>query len=104
MRRALVSLPDGVWEVVDKELKGKIGEGDSEVIRNVMIAYLTEKGYLLPSKNKPSQINQIADEIEMVDTMINSLAEVLEERGQLNFSDWENRIRKKIAERTSKTQ
>lgn len=104
MRRALVSLPDGVWKVVDEELKGKIGEGDSEVIRNVMIAYLTEKGYLLPSKNQPSQISQIADEIEMVDTMINSLAEVLEERGQLSFSDWENRIRKKIAEKRSTVQ
>ena len=27
-RRALVSLPEGVWEVIDKQLKGKIGNGD----------------------------------------------------------------------------
>ena len=104
MRRALVSLPDGVWKVVDEELKGKIGEGDSEVIRNVMIAYLTEKGYLLPSKNQPSQISQIADEIEMADTMINSLVEIMEEKGQIRFSDWEARIRKKIAEKSSQSQ
>jgi hypothetical protein len=52
MRRALVSLPDGVWNVIDKELKGTIGDGDSEVIRNVVISYLNEKGYLLKPKGK----------------------------------------------------
>jgi hypothetical protein len=34
MRRALVSLPDGVWTIIDTDLKGQIGDGDSEVIRN----------------------------------------------------------------------
>lgn len=99
MRRALVSLPDGVWQIIDKELKGKIGDGDSEVIRNLIIAHLTEKGYLLPNKNKPSQFNQIADEVEMLDTMVDSLVEVLEEKGQIHYSDWEGRIKKKIQER-----
>ncbi len=50
-RRALVSLPDGVWKIIDNELKGQIGDGDSEVIRNIVIAYLTEKGYLLKGIN-----------------------------------------------------
>ena len=49
MRRALVSLPGGVWKVLDKELKGRIGDGDSELIRNLVINRLTEKGYLLPT-------------------------------------------------------
>ena len=43
-RRALFSLPDGVWKIIDNELKSQIGDGDSEVIRNIVIAYLTEKG------------------------------------------------------------
>ncbi len=38
MRMALVSLPDGVWNVIDNDLKGQIGDGDSEVIRNLVIA------------------------------------------------------------------
>jgi metal-responsive CopG/Arc/MetJ family transcriptional regulator len=46
MRRVLVSLPSGVWKIINAELKGTIGESDSEVVRNVMIAYLSEKGYL----------------------------------------------------------
>jgi len=104
LRRALVSLPDGVWKIVDEELKGKIGVGDSEVIRNVMIAYLTEKGYLLPSKSQPNQVMQIADEVEMLDIMVNSLVEVLEEKGQIRYSEWEGRLKKKIRDHASKTQ
>lgn len=46
MKRILVSLPNGIWKIVNKELKGKIGESDSEVVRNLVIAYLSEKGYL----------------------------------------------------------
>jgi metal-responsive CopG/Arc/MetJ family transcriptional regulator len=46
MKRVLVSLPSGVWKIINSELKGTVGESDSEVVRNVMIAYLSEKGYL----------------------------------------------------------
>lgn len=104
MRRALVSLPDGVWKVIDKELKGKLGDGDSEVIRNLVIAHLTEKGYLLPTKSQPSQYAQIGDEVEMLDMMVNSLVEVMEERGQIRYSEWESRLKKKVAERGKKDQ
>jgi hypothetical protein len=37
-RRALVTLPEGLWAIIDAEMKGKIGDGDSEVIRNIVIA------------------------------------------------------------------
>lgn len=46
MKRVLVSLPDGAWKVISTELKGKIGEKDSEIIRNIVIAYLSEQGYM----------------------------------------------------------
>jgi len=42
----LVSILDGAWKIIEKELKGKIGERDSEIIRNIVLAYLSEKGYL----------------------------------------------------------
>lgn len=45
MKRILVSFPEGIHEIL-KELKGKIGESDSEIVRNIVIAYLSEKGYL----------------------------------------------------------
>jgi metal-responsive CopG/Arc/MetJ family transcriptional regulator len=94
-RRALVSLPEGVWKVIDEELKGKIGDGDSEVIRNVVLSYLTERGYLLKPKEQVST-NQIAGELDIHDSMITSLVEVLEEKGQLKYSEWENKVKKKI--------
>lgn len=52
-KRALVTLPEGVWHVID-ELKGILGDGDSEVIRNIVIAHLSEKGILVPTYNIPA--------------------------------------------------
>lgn len=46
MKRALVSLPDGVWEIIDKELRGKLGVKDSEIIRNMVMGWLGQNGYL----------------------------------------------------------
>jgi metal-responsive CopG/Arc/MetJ family transcriptional regulator len=43
MKKILVSLPEGIFSIV-KELKSKIGESDSEVVRNIVIAYLSEQG------------------------------------------------------------
>jgi len=45
MKRVLVSLPEGIKEIID-ELKGKMGESDSEIVRTIVIAYLSEKGFL----------------------------------------------------------
>jgi hypothetical protein len=46
VEKVLVSLPKGVMQILDQELKGKIGTKYSEIIRNIVIAYLSEKGYL----------------------------------------------------------
>ena len=51
MRKVLVSLPEGIFKLV-RELKGKIGESDSEVVRNIVVAYLSEKGYLSKKENE----------------------------------------------------
>lgn len=107
MRRALVSLPDGVWKVIDHELKGQVGDGDSEVIRNVVIAYLTEKGYLMKPKTHIGKVShvgneQIASELDIHDVMIASLAEILEEKGQFNHEEWERRVQKKLHSHTKK--
>lgn len=98
MRRALVSLPEGVWKIIDNELRGQIGDGDSEVIRNLVIAYLTEKGYLLKGKKEEYQVNteHIASELDVHDSMITALTELLEEKGQLNPEEWEKRVQKKL--------
>jgi metal-responsive CopG/Arc/MetJ family transcriptional regulator len=45
MEKILVSLPEGIFNTVH-ELKGKLGESDSEVVRTMVISFLSEKGYL----------------------------------------------------------
>jgi hypothetical protein len=102
-RRGLVTLPDGVWETIDTELKGKLGDEDGEVIRNIVIAYLSEKGYLMrPKVGNPNAgelpATQIASELEAHNTMLEAFAEELEEKGILNYSEWQGRVKKKLAE------
>jgi len=95
-RRALVTLPEGVWEVIDKQLKGKIGNGDSEVIRNIVIAYLMERDYLMKPKEKSATMDQVAGELDIHDAMITSLVELLERKGILKQEEWEQNIKKQV--------
>jgi len=45
MKKVLVSLPEGIFDLI-QELKGKFGESDSEIVRTIVISFLSEKGYL----------------------------------------------------------
>jgi len=45
VERVLVSLPKGIKKIIS-ELKGKLGESESEIIRTIVIAYLSEKGFI----------------------------------------------------------
>lgn len=44
--RTLVSLPQGIDNILEDDLMGTIGDTKSEIIRNIVISYLSEKGYL----------------------------------------------------------
>ena len=44
MKKVLVSLPEGIFNLV-KDLKGKFGDSDSEIVRTIVISFLSEKGY-----------------------------------------------------------
>jgi len=46
MKRILVSLPEGILKVIEEELQGKMGNKDSEIIRNIVVAYLSDQGYM----------------------------------------------------------
>jgi metal-responsive CopG/Arc/MetJ family transcriptional regulator len=104
-RRALVTLPEGVWDAIDNELKGKIGDGDSEVIRNIVLSYLMERGYLLKPREKSTSVDEIAGELDVHDSMITSLVEVLEKKGVLTQREWESKIKHKLVknDKISKT-
>jgi len=51
MKKVLVSLPEGIFQII-RSLKGKLGESDSEVVRTMVISFLSEKGYLV-KKEEP---------------------------------------------------
>jgi hypothetical protein len=46
MKKILVSLPDGIVEILDKEIIGKFGEGYSDTLRNIIMNWMSEQGYL----------------------------------------------------------
>ena len=46
MRKVLVALPQQIVDLMDNELKGKLGEGYSDIIRTIVMSWLSEKGYL----------------------------------------------------------
>lgn len=96
MRRAFVSLPDGIWEIIDRDFKGRIGEGDSEVLRNIIVAYLSDRGYFVNEKGQPTT-EDIYTRLSVLENMITALTEVLEEKGSITYSEWDNRIKKKVS-------
>ena len=91
MKRALVSLPDELFEIMKTKLMGKFGESDSEIIRNIVIAYLSEKGYLSNKEEKP---NDEAD--NMWEEIIGALMSVLEEKEIVTGKDIDSKIRKRL--------
>lgn len=46
MKKILVSLPDGVVEILDNELIGKVGQTRSDTLRTVIMNWLSDQGYL----------------------------------------------------------
>ncbi len=52
MKRITVNLPDELWEIIEKNLKGKLGNRDGEIIKNIVIAWLSEKSYLKSHEEK----------------------------------------------------
>ena len=96
-KRALVTLPDGVWRVID-ELKGTLGDGDSEVIRNIVIAYLSERGILIPTYNLEATATT-ADKVDYAkrinpELILEALAEILVEKGIINRNELARSVHK----------
>jgi hypothetical protein len=47
MRKALVALPDEVWAIIDRDLGDTMGRGYSDTIRTIVMAWLSDNGYLV---------------------------------------------------------
>lgn len=44
-KKVQVTFPDGLWKLIER-LKGILGDNDSEIVRNIVLAYLSEKSYV----------------------------------------------------------
>jgi hypothetical protein len=44
-RKVQVTFTNGQWKLIEK-LRGTIGDTDSEIVRNIVISYLSEKSYI----------------------------------------------------------
>jgi hypothetical protein len=99
--RALVTLPKGVWAIIKYDLKGKIGDSDSEVIRNIVIAYLTEKGYFQASNQHVTKEDNdrakktIQSRLDINEAMILTLLTMLEEEQIIKGSVFGDRANEK---------
>jgi metal-responsive CopG/Arc/MetJ family transcriptional regulator len=88
MKRALVSLPDELFDLMRTKLKGRFGQNDSEIIRGIVIAYLSEQGYL--KNESPSEETEIQSE------MIGAIVDTLEEKGIATPREIDKKIRVKL--------
>ena len=54
----------------------------------------------MSKKTNRDLIRELANEIDVFDDMLTSLAEILEEKGILTQKEWETRIKSKIEKRS----
>jgi len=57
--------PDGTREIIEREIKGEIGARHSEVIGDIVIAYLFKKSYFrrLEVENRSKSLCQLTKEL-----------------------------------------
>jgi metal-responsive CopG/Arc/MetJ family transcriptional regulator len=59
MKKILVSLPDEVIKILDRELVGKVGKDHSDTLKTIIINWLSEHGYLAKGvKQKEQETNK----------------------------------------------
>ena len=44
-KKVQVTFSSGQWSIIEK-LRGSLGDSDSEIVRNIVISYLSEKSYI----------------------------------------------------------
>ncbi|MHB8568334.1 MAG: hypothetical protein ACYC9U_14760, partial [Nitrososphaerales archaeon] len=68
---------------------------------NVVISYLSDRGYFVNEKGAPV-VDEFQTKLQVMENMITALTEVLEEKGEITYSEWENRVKKKLSNKDGK--
>jgi hypothetical protein len=61
MKEVLVSLPDGVVEILDKYIIGKLGEGYSDTLCNIIMNWMSEQGYLVKNGKVKDHVDDFVE-------------------------------------------
>lgn len=96
MKRVYVSLPDDVYKILQRDFKNKMGESESEIVRSIVITFLTQRGYFVNEKGY-EDVEDVKDRVKVGETLLESLIEVLEEKGDIEFADIDRKVKRKIA-------
>ena len=78
-----LSLPKRVWEILEIDFAG-LGDTETERIQNIVIFLLSNKDYFVHS-NKVHDYADIHDNMNILEDMIVTIVELLEEKNILHF-------------------
>ena len=89
-----IDLSEEVWKIIDNQFKLN-KESDAEVLCNIIRNYIAEHG-LYPDIHSLAHGHGIKDYLEMQETMIMSILELLESKGLATYQEWVNIMEKKV--------
>ena len=89
-----LDLPQEVWEIIDKEFKLN-KESDAEVLCNIIRNYIAEHG-LYPDIHSLAHGHGIKDFIDTHQAMIDSIIELLENKGLATFEEFAKVMNQKM--------
>ena len=89
-----LSLPKIVWEILEIDFAG-LDDTEAERIQNIVIFLLSNKDYFVHS-NKVHDYADIYDNMDILEDMIVTIVELLEEKNIITFFEWKKRMERKV--------
>ena len=89
-----IDLPVEIWEKIETEFKLN-EETDSEILCNIIRNHLAEHGFQA-NIHSLAHGHGIKDYLDMQNTMIMSVIELLEKKGLATYQEWVNIMDKKV--------
>ena len=89
-----ISLPKRVWEIIDIDFAG-LGDTEAERIQHIVMFLLSNKDYFQNS-NKLHDYADIYDNMDILELMILSTVELLEEKNIITYMEWKERMGMKV--------
>lgn len=89
-----ISLPKRVWNIIDIDFAG-LGDTQAERIQHIVMFLLSNKDYFQNS-NKLHDYAAIHDNLDILEYMILSTVELLEEKNIITDMEWKERMGMKM--------